>query len=158
MRSLRELEGESRRAGLVLLPIRSFTIQRLAYFLRPGKLFTLQAPPRLLPPLRLVLRRGQLSISMPPKGTKRKASPPASDSEDHSSNEGPSAKKAQPAKKAKAAKGPVTPLDSSLPHNVAFPADLEPFPPKAAGELRLATWNVCGIKACDKKVRLWQKG
>lgn len=65
-------------------------------------------------------------------------------------------KKAKAAPKPKVPKAPVTPLDPSLPTNTAFPMDLAPFAKKGDGEVRIAAWNVCGIKACDKKVSAHQ--
>lgn len=87
---------------------------------------------------------------MPPKASKRKVDV-ESDAEISSHSESEQAKK--PAAKKSKAKEPVKPLDASLPHNTAFPQDLQPFPAKAEGAVRLSAWNVCGIKACDKKVR-----
>jgi AP endonuclease-1 len=72
-------------------------------------------------------------------GPKRKADS-ASDDEDV-----PKAKKA-----AKKAKAPLTPLNPDQPINRTFPPSLS-FPAKPEGHLRLATWNICGIKSCDKK-------
>lgn len=86
---------------------------------------------------------------MPPR--KRKAS--VSESEHSSAGEGASDGKPKAKKPAaKKGKGPVTPIDSSLPHNTAFPAELN-FVPRKEGKVRLACWNVGGIRACDKKVR-----
>lgn len=56
----------------------------------------------------------------------------------------------KPKKAAKTPKAPLTPLDPDLPINKTFPPSLEILK-KADGVTRLATWNVCGIKACDKK-------
>ncbi|KAK4703192.1 hypothetical protein P7C70_g3019, partial [Phenoliferia sp. Uapishka_3] len=67
---------------------------------------------------------------MPPK-RKAEAEPPASQSSGSEADE-PEKKTKKPAAK-KAAKGPVTPLDPSLPHNLTIPVDLEPFPTKADG-------------------------
>lgn len=84
---------------------------------------------------------------MPPR--KRQASVSESEHSERSSTSKPKAKKSA----AKKGKGPVTPLDPSLPHNTAFPTELK-IAPRKEGEVRLACWNVGGIKACDKKVRL----
>ncbi|MBW0512252.1 hypothetical protein O181_051967 [Austropuccinia psidii MF-1] len=54
------------------------------------------------------------------------------------------------APKAKKAKGPVVPLHDYLPTNRTFPEKLQ-FPPKADKSLRISTWNVCGVNACEKK-------
>lgn len=86
---------------------------------------------------------------MPPKKRASKASPPAQNLTDSEGDTPAPAKK-----KAKAApkpKGPVTPLDPSVPHNTAFPDTLE-FSRPGEGEVRVAMWNVCGLKACEKKV------
>ncbi|ORY59440.1 Endonuclease/exonuclease/phosphatase [Leucosporidium creatinivorum] len=85
---------------------------------------------------------------MPPKASKRKVDVD-SDAEVSSHSESEQIKK--PAAKKSKAKEPVKPLDASLPHNTTFPKDLQPFPTKAEGSVRLSAWNVCGIKACDKK-------
>ncbi|KAL8293095.1 hypothetical protein RQP46_000789 [Phenoliferia psychrophenolica] len=86
---------------------------------------------------------------MAPK--RKAAAAPASDSDasQHSSDEGTKKKAKKPA--AKKAAVPVAPLDASLPVNTVFPVDLKPFTPKADGSVRIAAWNVCGIKACEKK-------
>lgn len=88
---------------------------------------------------------------------KRKAAAvdPVSDSETSNASEDDSKGKAKKAKKpaAKKTKGPVIPLDPSLPNNTVIPADLAPFPKRADGTIRIAAWNVCGIKASDKKAR-----
>ena len=66
---------------------------------------------------------------------KRKVAP-ASES-DASGSDVDTKKTKKPAAK-KAAKDPVTPLDPSLPHNIAFPVDLKPFAAKAEGTVRCA--------------------
>jgi AP endonuclease-1 len=78
---------------------------------------------------------------MPPKrasSSKRKAS---SDSEDE-----PTKKPAKVTKKAKVAEDRINtqPTNKVLPVNIAFP-------PRIPGTLRLATWNVCGLAASQKK-------
>ncbi|KAJ7905716.1 Endonuclease/exonuclease/phosphatase [Mycena olivaceomarginata] len=78
---------------------------------------------------------------MPPKrasSSKRKAS---SDSEDE-----PTKKPAKATKKAKVAEERINtqPTNKVLPVNIAFP-------PRIPGTLRLATWNVCGLAASQKK-------
>ncbi|KAM0753627.1 hypothetical protein T439DRAFT_322519 [Meredithblackwellia eburnea MCA 4105] len=84
---------------------------------------------------------------MAPK-RKSKADTPVSDSDAASSTEEAPQKKA---KKATKTKEPVKPLDPTLPTNTVIPPDLLTFESKAEGVVRIATWNVCGIKACDKK-------
>jgi hypothetical protein len=86
---------------------------------------------------------------MSPKASKRKV---AAESDAEVSSHSDSEQTKKPAAKKSKAKEPVKPLDASLPHNTAFPKDLQPFPAKAEGSVRLSAWNVCGIKACDKKV------
>ncbi|GAA5903786.1 exodeoxyribonuclease III [Sporobolomyces salmoneus] len=62
------------------------------------------------------------------------------------------APKKKKAKKAPVKKGPVTPIHPDLPNNTAFPDPLEPFGrPQGEGTLRIASWNVAGLKACEKK-------
>jgi AP endonuclease-1 len=91
---------------------------------------------------------------MPPKrasSSKRKAS----DSDD----EAP-----KTPKKAKVADAPINtqPTNKVLPVNIVFPGALQrpwyqkkttsnPFPDRIPGTLRLATWNVCGLAASQKK-------
>ncbi|KAJ7120508.1 Endonuclease/exonuclease/phosphatase [Mycena crocata] len=74
---------------------------------------------------------------MPPKrasSSKRKASPSGSDEET-----------AKPAKKTKVAQHVNTqPTNKVLPVNILFPE-------RTPGTLRLATWNVCGLAASQKK-------
>jgi len=58
----------------------------------------------------------------------------------------------KPSKPKKAKKGPVVPIHSDLPNNTAFPDPLEPFErPEGEGTIRIAAWNVAGLKACEKK-------
>lgn len=142
--------------ALLLLPLASSTILRLPRSSSLAHLFSTlicRPPPRLIVPLPFLRRHTTL---MAPKAPKRKAASPVSDAEaSGSSDHEEEQKKAPKAKKAKApAKGPVTPIDPSLPHNLKFPENLQPFPAKKEGEIRISTWNVCGIKACDKKVRM----
>ncbi|KAJ6502350.1 Endonuclease/exonuclease/phosphatase [Mycena sanguinolenta] len=79
---------------------------------------------------------------MPPKrasSSKRKAS----DSEDEATD---TPKKAKPAKKPKVAEERINtqPTNKVLPVNIVFPE-------RIPGTLRLATWNVCGLAASQKK-------
>ncbi|KAF7363609.1 DNA-(apurinic or apyrimidinic site) lyase [Mycena sanguinolenta] len=79
---------------------------------------------------------------MPPKrasSSKRKAS----DSEDEATD---TTKKAKPTKKAKVAEERINtqPTNKVLPVNIVFPE-------RIPGTLRLATWNVCGLAASQKK-------
>ena len=68
-----------------------------------------------------------------------------------------SASQSQPrAKRAKRTETTVTSDDAQLapngqPTNKVLPVNIV-FPPRAAGTLRLATWNVCGLAAAQKKV------
>lgn len=75
---------------------------------------------------------------MPPK--KRKAAD--SDESDASTATKPKASKQ---------KQPLTPIHPDMPTNTVLPTPLT-VPPRAEdAQLRFATWNVAGIKACDKK-------
>lgn len=123
------------------------TFRRLPILLRTTQLSA--HAPHISPPFhqQLFVR----SLVMPPKASKRKVAAD-SDAEVSSHSESEQVAKKPAAKKSKA-KAPVTPIDPSLPHNKEFPADLQPFPVKEEGSVRLSAWNVCGIKACDKKVR-----
>lgn len=93
---------------------------------------------------------------MPPKKRNAKAKAdteadsPASDARSGSASP-PPAKKAKAGPKAKEPKGPVTPLDAAVPHNKAFPEELS-FETVVEGGVRVAMWNVAGVKASLKKV------
>ncbi|GAA5835153.1 hypothetical protein JCM3766R1_006885 [Sporobolomyces carnicolor] len=105
-------------------------------------------------PPRKAASRAIDSTSSKAKVEKRKPSPSPSPSaavegSDHSEAE---AQEAPKKKKAKKATGPVTPIHPELPNNTAFPDPLEPFArPTASGQLRISSWNVAGLKACEKK-------
>ena len=90
---------------------------------------------------------------MPPKRTassksKRKPSP-SSDSEGEASQP----KKAKVTKKASGEEA-GTSADNPQPTNKEIPEHIE-FPAKVAGTTRIASWNVSGLAAAQKKVRLW---
>ncbi|KAJ3556451.1 hypothetical protein NM688_g2019 [Phlebia brevispora] len=59
------------------------------------------------------------------------------------------AEASQPKKKTKASESTGS-SGSSQPTNKVLPVRIE-FPPKTAGTLRLATWNICGLAASSKK-------
>lgn len=122
----------------------SLAILRFAPLLRHSPFST--PTPRLF--LRLQPFTRSITV-MPLKASKRKVD---ADSDAEVSSHSESGQIKKPAAKKSKAKEPVKPLDVSLPHNTAFPKDLQPFPAKAEGSARLSAWNVCGIKACDKKV------
>jgi len=66
-----------------------------------------------------------------------------------------SAEEEKPSKAKKPKKGPVVPIHPDLPNNTAFPDPLEPFErPEGDGTVRIAAWNVAGLKACEKKGKL----
>lgn len=91
---------------------------------------------------------------MPPKGSssKRKAKQVDKEEDIETNSEGEQGNsKASKPKKAKTSKGPVIPLDPSLPINTTFPIDVS-LPPKPEGTIRLSNWNVCGINSAMKKV------
>lgn len=96
----------------------------------------------------LYTRKQPLSL-MPSKrasSSKRKAEP--SDSE--ADSEAPAPK---PAKKAKSkASTPPSPPANAQPTNKVLPTHIE-FTPRAPGTVRIATWNICGLAAAQKKVR-----
>lgn len=122
----------------------SFTILRL-FLSRQARL--IPSTLRLVPHIPARFFHSSPQLKMPPKKRAAKAaSPPAED---------PGSDTPAPAKKPKAAakKGPVTPLDPSIPHNTAFPDSLE-FDRPVEGAVRIAMWNVAGIRACAKKVSL----
>ncbi|KAI8450384.1 hypothetical protein BY996DRAFT_6417418 [Phakopsora pachyrhizi] len=49
-------------------------------------------------------------------------------------------------------KGPVKPIDPNLPNNRQFPVKLNLSERTSDTEvIRISAWNVCGIRACDKK-------
>ena len=79
-------------------------------------------------------------------GTKRKAESSAT------SLQGSDAEDSQPQKKAKVAEEPGGLAANGQPTNKVLPVHIT-FPPKEAGMLRLATWNICGLGAASKKVR-----
>ncbi|GAA5830345.1 hypothetical protein JCM11251_001317 [Rhodosporidiobolus azoricus] len=54
-------------------------------------------------------------------------------------------------KAAKAKKPPVEPLDPSLPTNLTIPDPLSPFERPGEGRIRISSWNVAGLRACEKK-------
>ncbi|GAA5878406.1 hypothetical protein JCM16303_002762 [Sporobolomyces ruberrimus] len=96
--------------------------------------------------------------SSPPPAAKKATESDESSalSEQEEAEEEPKKKKA---KKAPVKKGPVTPIHPDLPNNTAFPDPLEPFPRpegnRDAGDedkvVRISSWNVAGLKACEKK-------
>lgn len=68
-----------------------------------------------------------------------------------------SAEEEKPSKAKKPKKGPVVPIHPDLPNNTAFPDPLEPFErPEGDGTVRIAAWNVAGLKACEKKGKFWK--
>lgn len=75
---------------------------------------------------------------------KRKAAVPPSDNADAESSQ-------QPKKKAKVSETAEI-ASNGQPTNKVLPVHIE-FPPKVAGTLRLAAWNICGLAASSKKVR-----
>lgn len=77
---------------------------------------------------------------MPPKRTQSKRKISDSDGDDKEIN----------AKKSKVASPGPSP-DNAQPTNTVLPVHIS-FPPKIPGTLRLATWNVCGLAASQKKV------
>ncbi|SCV67001.1 BQ2448_5647 [Microbotryum intermedium] len=80
-----------------------------------------------------------------------------------SDEEAPSKKRTKKAgsktpKEPKAAKpkpkpGPVQPLDPTLPTNKTLPDPMPPYPSRPQGQLRISAWNICGLKAAEKKGR-----
>lgn len=93
------------------------------------------------------------NFSMPPKRaaslkSKRKSSPAASDSEDGGSK----AKKAKVTRKKEAAEQVGVAPENAQPTNKELPENIE-FPVKIAGTIRIASWNVSGLAAAQKKVR-----
>ncbi|KAF8637413.1 hypothetical protein AX17_002908 [Amanita inopinata Kibby_2008] len=76
---------------------------------------------------------------MPPKRTsfKRKASSPETD------EEGSQTKKTRVEKETEA-------TENAQPTNKVLPVHIK-FPPRMTDTLRLATWNICGLAACQKK-------
>lgn len=77
---------------------------------------------------------------MPPKhakASKRKAS--------SSDDEG------EPQTKKSKLSSAIPPLENAQPTNKVLPVHIS-FPPRIPGTLRLATWNVCGLAASQKKV------
>ncbi|GAA6020084.1 hypothetical protein JCM11491_006389 [Sporobolomyces phaffii] len=123
---------------------------------------TLTRPLLLLPLAPMPPRRAAAAAASTSSSSKRKPprpSPSASPRRESDLSE-PESELASPrpppkkkAKKAPAAKkGPVTPIHPDLAHNVAFPDPLGPFPrPTEPGTVRIASWNVAGLKACEKK-------
>lgn len=131
---------------------------------------------------RIALRRVSFCFFRPVTTMPPKRSPPAAGSSSSSplsaqsrseSPEAPPAKKAKgkavkepkepKEKKVKEPKGPVQPIHAHLPNNTTFPLDLKFEKPTMAkveegGEekkvVRLSSWNICGIKACEKKVSI----
>lgn len=98
-------------------------------------------PPRKLSSTSSTGKRKLPSSPPPPKAT------PGSESELSELSE-----EEKPSKAKKAKKGPVTPIHKDLPNNTAFPDPLEPFErPQGEGTIRIAAWNVAGLKACEKK-------
>lgn len=80
---------------------------------------------------------------------KRKAS--ASDSEEERSTEPISAKKAKKAKTAAPSADSET-APNGQPTNKVLPVTIN-FPPRISNTLRIASWNICGLSASQKKVR-----
>ncbi|KAI0721107.1 Endonuclease/exonuclease/phosphatase [Cerioporus squamosus] len=114
---------------------------------------------------------------MPPKraaSSKRKAEPPSESEEDSSDADSSNHSDAQPAPKkrktavkpkaksqakgkAAAAKGnakakdpDASPDPNAQPTNKVLPVHIS-FPPKTEGTVRIATWNICGLAAAQKK-------
>lgn len=84
----------------------------------------------------------RLSLAMPPK---RKAKSSGSDSDDPAP------------KKGKNSKGKATapnPTASNQPTNKLLPVTIQFPPKKTASSVRISAWNVCGLAASQKKVRL----
>ncbi|GAA5965259.1 hypothetical protein JCM3765_006376 [Sporobolomyces pararoseus] len=99
------------------------------------------------------------SSSSSSKVEKKKRSPSSDLSEEEPINsdkeeEEPPKKKKQKKKEPAVKKGPVTPIHPELPNNTTLPDPLEPFPKPfnhEKGVLRISSWNVAGLKACEKK-------
>jgi hypothetical protein len=84
-----------------------------------------------------LISSSRVSNFMPPKhssASKRKASSPEAEE-----------------KKSKRARTAGQQSENNQPTNKVLPVHIQ-FPPRAGGTLRLATWNVCGWAASQKKV------
>lgn len=90
--------------------------------------------------------------TMPPKKISKKRAreeTPDTDAEREAEQASTSTKpKASGSKK----KAKASPSENTQPTNTALPAEIT-FPPKSEGTTRIATWNVCGLAASQKKVR-----
>ncbi|GAA5885478.1 hypothetical protein JCM6882_009636 [Rhodosporidiobolus microsporus] len=83
-----------------------------------------------------------------PKAKRAKKQKPAKEESDGGGEE--EEDKPKP-KKAKAKKGPVEPLDASLPTNLTVPDPLALFERPQEGRIRISAWNVAGLRASEKK-------
>lgn len=98
----------------------------------------------------LVTRR---IVSMPPKRTtsKRKAEPTSDDEAEPSKPSRASKKTKVAASTSMADEGGLAP--NGQPTNKVLPVNVA-FSPRIEGTVRISAWNVCGLAAASKKVRL----
>ncbi|GAA5905397.1 hypothetical protein JCM5296_003706 [Sporobolomyces johnsonii] len=109
----------------------------------------------IVPLLAMPPRKAAASTASAPKKTVKRRSSAApkdddSPAEDKAAVSADESEEEKPKKK-KAKKEPVQPLDDSLPTNTTLPDPLEPFPRPGEGQIRIAAWNVSGLRASEKK-------